>query len=62
MDKPKTKPKLCPLLSTAPVELNADCMGDRCAWYIPPDHPSLDPNGRCAITYLASISYGVRNA
>ena len=55
------EPKICPLLSSAGTEEYEPCQGDRCAWYIPPDHPSLDPEGRCAITYLASIAYGVRH-
>lgn len=60
MNEPK---KICPLLHLQPAEECSDpsCLGQKCAWYIPPDHPSLQPEGRCAVTYLASISYGVRN-
>lgn len=58
MNDPK---KICPLLSSAGTEEYEPCLSDRCAWYIPPDHPSLDPNGRCAMTYLASIAHGVRS-
>ena len=60
MSKNDTK-KICPLLEIGPLEVDGSCMGDRCAWYIPPEHPGLDPNGYCAMTYLASIAYGVRN-
>lgn len=56
----KDRKKICPLLSISDPGSCSYCEGDRCAWYIPPDRPSLNPEGRCAITYLASISYGVR--
>ena len=44
----KDKPKLCPLLSTAPVEFNADCMRDRCAWF-----HIVDGDGVCAMLRIA---------
>lgn len=57
----KDHKKICPLLSVCDSYDCTFCKGDRCAWYIPPEHPSLDPEGRCAMTYLASIAHGVRN-
>ena len=48
--------KICPLLSSVGTEGWEHCMADRCAWYIPPDRPSLNPEGRCAITYLPDLS------
>ena len=54
MNKPKTRPKLCPLLSAAPVELNADCMGDRCAWFHLVYHEDGDyTEGACALLRIA---------
>lgn len=52
MSKPD---KICPLLSTCDTVDWTCCMGDRCAWYIPPDRPSLNPEGRCAMTYLSDL-------
>ena len=61
MNEPKTRPKLCPLLSISDPSSCSYCEGDRCALYVPPEHPGRDPEGRCAMTYLASIAHGVRN-
>ena len=52
MNKPK--PKQCPLLSAAPVELNADCMADRCAWFHLEYHQDGDfTEGACALLRIA---------
>lgn len=50
--------KICPLLNMQPAEEVADpaCLGQLCAWYIQPEHPKVQPEGRCAVTYLASIA------
>lgn len=50
--------KLCPLLNMQPAEECSDpvCLSQLCAWYIPPEHPKIQPEGRCAITYLVDIA------
>ena len=51
-------PKICLLLSTAPVELNADCMGDRCAWFHLKYHEDGDfTEGACALLRIADRLY-----
>ena len=54
--------KICPLLHLQPAEECSDpvCLGEMCAWYIPPEHPKVQPVGCCAITYLADIAHEIR--
>ena len=45
--------KICPLLamSTPPIKPPAECLGDRCAWYVPP--LSSRGEGRCAVQMMS---------
>lgn len=40
------EPKICPILGAGPLEVNTNCKGERCAWYIEGQH-------RCAMAVLA---------
>lgn len=57
--------KICPLLTTASTPI-IQCLGERCAWYVP---PVLSPSGavlrdgRCAVQaigVLPNLEEGVR--
>lgn len=41
------EPKICPILGAGPLEINSNCKGEHCAWYI---------CGRCAIAALAEAT------
>ena len=49
------KPKVCPLLGSGPLEIDATCIEGRCAWF----HIEYDPEeggsatGRCALLVIA---------
>lgn len=38
------EPKICPILGAGPLEVNTNCKGECCAWYI---------RGRCALVDIA---------
>ena len=52
--------KICPLLTTASTPI-IQCLGDCCAWYVPPLYPGME--GRCAVQSLGvlpDLAEGVR--
>ena len=53
--------KFCPLLNMFPESTDAWCIGPLCAWYIPSGYPKLQPEGQCAMVFLAGISERLRN-
>lgn len=43
------EPKICPILGAGPLEINSNCKGEHCAWYI--------ANRKCcALKHLAENS------
>lgn len=50
--------KICPLLCACPADIPTECLGDRCAWYVPPRYPGME--GRCAVQALPDLAAGVR--
>lgn len=50
--------KICLLLCVCPVDIQPECKGDRCAWYVPPRYPGME--GRCAVQALPDLAEGVR--